>query len=101
MIHAPNNLKYTLSDNDNTTKLMTQVYDCTVPGDIRAIEVLKMSGVNIKFPTPISLKYAEQNVESMKDELPLWQFKLVVAFIGSLRDKMIRNGLHHDCLLLD
>ena len=78
-----------------------KIFDCTVPGDIRAIEVLKMSGVTINFPNPISLKYAEQNVESMKDELPPWQFKLVAAFIGSLREKMIKNGLHHDYILLD
>lgn len=78
-----------------------KAFDCTVPGDIRAIEVLKMCGVRVSFPHPISLKYAEQNVESMKDELPPWQFHLVAAFIGSLREKMIKNGLHHDYILLD
>ena len=78
-----------------------KVFDCTVPGDIRAIEVLKKCGVRVNFPNPISLKYAEENVESMKDELPLWQFKLVADFIGSLREKMIKNGLHHDHILLD
>ena len=78
-----------------------KVFDRTVPGDFRAIEVLKRYGVNVNFPHPISLKYAEQNVESMKDELPPWQFKLVAAFIGSLREKMIKNGLHHDYILLD
>ena len=79
-----------------------KVFDCTVPGDIRAIEVLKMfAGVRVNFPNPISLKYAEENVESMKDELPPWQFKLVSEFIGSLREKMMKNGLHHDYILLD
>ena len=77
------------------------VYDCNVPGDIRAIEVLKMGGVNINFPSPVSLKYAEQNVESMKEELAPWQFELVGPFIGSLRDKMTRSGLHHNNLILD
>ena len=77
------------------------VYDCTVPSDIRAIEVLKMGGVSIDFPSPVSLKCAEQNVQSMKDELPLWQFKLVAAFIGSLREKMTKTGLHHNKLCLD
>ena len=81
------------------------VMDYTVPGDIRAIEVLKLSRVTWtpykKLKKPISLKYAKQNIESVKDELPPWQFKLVAAFIGSLREKMTRIGLHHDCLLLD
>ena len=77
-----------------------KVFDCTIPGDIRAIEVLKMFGVRVNFPNPISLKYAEENVESMKDELPLWQFKLVAESIGSLREKMMKNGLHHDYILL-
>ena len=81
------------------------VMDYTVPGDIRAIEVLKLSRVTWtpykKLKKPISLKYAEQNIESIKDELPPWQFKLVAAFIGSLREKMTRIGLHHDRLLLD
>ena len=74
--------------------------DCTVPGDIRAIEVLKLSRVstNIK---PISLKHAEKNIKSIKDELPPWQFELVATFIGSLREKMTRIGLYHDCLYLD
>ena len=34
----------------------------------------------------VSLKYAEENMESMKDELPLWQFELVADFIGSSRE---------------
>ena len=77
------------------------VYDCTVPGDIRAIEVLKRTVVSVNFPNPISLKYAEENVDSMKDDMPLWQFKLVTGFIGSIREKMIKSGLHHDYLILD
>jgi hypothetical protein len=88
-------------DEWKTRKGGWKVFDCTVPGDIRAIDVLKMCGVRINFPNPISLRYAEQNVESMKDELPPWQFKLVATFIGSLREKMIKNGLHHDYILLD
>ena len=77
------------------------VHDCSVPGDIRAIEVLKMGGVCIDFPCPIRLKYAEEKVELMKDELSPWQFKLVAEFIGSLRDKITKTGLHHDNLYLD
>ena len=77
------------------------VYDSNVPGDIRAIKVLKMGGVCIDFPCPIRLKYAEEKVEAMKDELPPWQFKLVAEFIGSLRDKITKTGLHHDNLHLD
>ena len=38
--------------------------------DIRAIKVLKMFGVRVNFPNPVSLKYAEEKVDSMKDELP-------------------------------
>lgn len=76
-------------------------YDCSVPGDLRAIEVLKMGGVSLNFPSPISLKYAEQNVESMKEELPVWQFNLVAEFIWSLRDKITKTGLHHKHLILD
>ena len=45
------------------------MYDSNVPGDIRAIEVLKMGGVCIDFPCPIRLKYAEEKVEAIKDEL--------------------------------
>ena len=77
-------------------------HDCSVPGDIRAIEMLKDG-----MPYPlmsmrhISLKYAEQNVESMQDDLPPWQFKLVAAFVGSLREKMTKTGLQHDHILLD
>ena len=78
-----------------------KVFDCSVPGDIRAIEVLKMGGVSINFPSHISLKYAEQNVECMKDKMPPWQFKLVSAFIRSLRDKMTKTGLCHNNLCLD
>ena len=77
------------------------VSDCTVPGDIRTIEVLKLSGVSITYPNPISLKYAEENVEYIKDEMPPWQFELVDAFIYSLRDKIMKSGLHYDKLLLD
>ena len=77
------------------------VDDCTIPADIRAIEVLKECGVSINFPSPVSLKCAEQNVESLKDELPPWQFKLVSEFIGSLREKITRTGLHHNNLDLD
>ena len=78
------------------------IYDCTVPNDIRAIEILKLlSGVSITYQKPISLKYAEQHVESIKDKMPPWRYDLVVAFIGSLRNKMIKSGLHHDKLLLD
>ena len=76
------------------------VMDCTVPGDIRAIEVLKLSRVSTN-KKPICLKHAKENVESIKDELPPWQFELVATFIGSLREKMTRIGLHHDCLRLD
>ena len=46
-----------------------------------------------KLEKPISPKCAEQNIESLKDELPPWQFKLVAAFIESLREKMTRIGL--------
>ena len=76
------------------------IYDCTVPNDIRAIEILKLSRVSVTYQEPVSLKHAEQHVESLKDEMPLSQFNLVAPFIGSLRDKMIKNGLCHDKLLL-
>ena len=65
------------------------------------IEALKMCGVCINFPCPISLKYAEEKVEAMKDKLPPWQFELVAEFIGSLRDKLTKTGLHHNYLHLD
>jgi hypothetical protein len=68
------------------------VYDSDVPDDIRAIEGLRMGGVCINYPCPISLKYAEENVESMKDELPPAQFKLVAEFIGSLREKITKTA---------
>lgn len=74
--------------------------DYTVSTDIRAIEVLKSSQVSTN-ETPISLKYAEEKVESIKDELPAWQFELVTAFIGSLREKMRKTGLRHDGICLD
>lgn len=78
------------------------IMDYTVPGDIRAIKVLKYSrahvGTNEK---PVSLKHARQSVECIKGELPPWQFELVAAFIGSLKDNMTRSGLHHDYLCLD
>ena len=77
------------------------VYDCTVPGDIRAIEVLKLSGTSMPCTSHISLKYAEENLESIKNNMAPWQFELVAAFIGSLREKMTKSGLHHDYLLLD
>lgn len=77
------------------------IYDRTVPDDIRPIEILKLSGFGAICSTPISLKYAEQNVESIEDEMAPWQFKLVTGFIGSLRDKMTKSGLCHDSLLLD
>ena len=78
------------------------IYDCTVPNDIRAIEILKvLSGVSVTYQKPVSLKYAEQHVESIKDKMPPWRYDLVVSFIGSLRNKMIKSGLHHDKLLLD
>ena len=76
------------------------LYDSDVPGDIRAIEALKIF-VGKNYPCPIHLKYAEENVEAMKDELPPWQFELVAEFIGSLRDKLTKTGLHHDYLHLD
>ena len=75
------------------------IYDITVPGDIVAIELLKESGLVMPYPSCVSLKYAEDNVESIKDEMPVWQFDLVAAFIGSLRDKMTKSGLHHNDLL--
>jgi hypothetical protein len=77
------------------------IADCSVPRDIRAIEVLKTGGVSINYPCPISLKYAEENVESMQDELPPGHFKLVAEFIGSLREKIAKTGLHHNNLCLD
>ena len=51
--------------------------------------------------TSVSLKYAEENLESIKNNMALWQFELVAAFIGLLREKMTKSGLHHDYLLLD
>lgn len=77
-----------------------KVADCTVPNDIRAIEVLKFGRVGIVNKT-VRLKHAEQDVDSMMDKMPLWQFELVAGFIGLLRGKMIRSGLHHNNLLLD
>ena len=38
-------------------------------------------------------------MESIRDEMPPWQFNLVAAIIRSLRDKMTKSGLHHDNLL--
>ena len=76
------------------------MYDSDVPGDIRAIEALKMC-VSKNYPCPIHLKYAEENVEAMKDELPPWQFELVAEFIGSLREKITKTGLYHSNLYLD
>ena len=77
------------------------IYDRTVPGDIRAIEVLKLSGTSMFCTGAISLKCAEENLECIKHIMALWQFELVAAFIGSLREKMTKSGLHHDYLLLD
>ena len=57
--------------------------------------------VSKNYPYPIRLTYAEENVEAMKDELPPWQFELVAEFIGSLRDKLTKTGLHHNYLHLD
>ena len=76
------------------------LYDSDVPGDIRAIEALKIF-VGKNYPCPIHLKYAEEKVEAMKDKLPPWQFELVAEFIGSLRDKLTKTGLHHNYLHLD
>ena len=76
------------------------VSDCTVPGDIRAIEVLKLSGVSANYPKRVFLKDIEQNVESIKGEMPPWQYDLVAPFIGSLRGKMMKSKLHHDQLSL-
>ena len=79
-----------------------EVSDHSVPGDMQAIEVLKsrLKGVCI-IEKPINLKYAKQNVELVKYEMPLWQFDLVAGFIGSLREKMTKTGLLHGNLLLD
>ena len=77
------------------------ISDCAVPGDIRAIEVLKLSGVSANYPKSVSLKEAKQNVESIKGEMPPWQYDLVAPFIGSLREKMIKSELCHDKLSLD
>ena len=41
------------------------LYDSDVPGDIRAIEALKIF-VGKNYPCPIHLKYAEENVEAMR-----------------------------------
>lgn len=60
------------------------IYDHTVPGDIIAIDLLKVSGLGTPHSSPISLKDVEQNVESIKDEMPPWQFDLVAGYIGSL-----------------
>ena len=78
------------------------VYDYNVPGDIRAIKVLKLSLAQIRVTkNPVSLKNAEQNIECIRDELPPWQFELVAAFIGSLKEKMTKSELSHDYLCLD
>ena len=76
-----------------------KVIDHNIPGDIRAIKVLKLNDGCLLSLRDISLKYAEQNVESIKDKLPLWQFDLVAGIIGSLREKMTKTGLHHDNIL--
>ena len=76
------------------------IKDDSVPGDIRAIEILKPSRVSIACQKTVSLKYAEQNVESIKGKMPPWQYDLVAPFIGSLRGKMIKSKLHHDKLSL-
>ena len=77
------------------------VKDDDVPDDIRAIEVLKLSQAKIGANEKLSLKNAEKNLESMRDELAPWQFELVAAFIGSLREKMTKSGLSHQCLCFD
>ena len=69
-----------------------KIIDCTVPGDIRAMELLKL---NVVTKQPVSLTYAEQNVELIKDKMAPWQFELVASFITSLRDKMKKSGIHH------
>ena len=77
------------------------VYNCTIPGDIRAIEILKLSGTSMPCSRHISLKYAEENVESIEVKMAPWQYQLVATFIRSLREKMTRSRLHHDYLLVD
>lgn len=93
---------FNFSDEWKTKTGVWEVSDCSVPHDIRAIEVLKarLGGFSV-IEKPISLQYAEQNIESMKYELSLGQFDLVAGFIGSLREKMIKTGFSHGNLLLD
>ena len=55
------------------------IYDCTVPDDVRAIEVLKISGVGVPYPGPINMKLI--CVESIKDDMPPWQFKCIITGI--------------------
>ena len=81
-----------------------QVSDCSIPNDIRAIEILKarLGGFRV-VEKPVSLAYAEQNVELIKYELPLEEYESVTTFIKSLREKMtnFKTGFPHGKLLLD
>ena len=78
------------------------VSDCSVPSDIRAIEVLKerFGGFHIK-EKQVSMKHVEEILEYMKYDVPSWQFEIVDGFIGSLRKKMKKAGLHHDNIYFD
>ena len=79
-----------------------EVSDCSVPSDIRAIEVLKarFNGFHV-IEKQVSMKHAEEILEDTRYEMRPWQFDLVAGFIGSLREKMTKTGLHHDNILLD
>ena len=48
---------------ENKNRKMWKIYDHT---DIIANDLLKVSGLGMPCPSPVSLKYAEQNVESIR-----------------------------------
>ena len=79
-----------------------KVWDSTIPSEIRAMDVLRLGRKSIlDNPKPVSLKFVEENLLSIEDIIPSWEFELVVNFIGSLRTKLVKGELVHKCLLLD
>ena len=78
-----------------------KVWDCMIPPVIRAMDILRLGRNILDGSKPVSLKFAEENLSSVEDDMPSWQFELVASFIGSLRENMVKSALHHKHLLLD
>ena len=76
-----------------------KVWDRTIPPEIRALDILRLGRNILDGPKPVSLKFAKENLSSIEDDMPSWQFELVASFIGSLRAKMVKSGLSHKYLL--